>query len=365
MKVLKGTIVLIAICTIIMTGCNNSNHKTKTEVIKVGAVIPFTGEVATYGESLKKGFEMAVAEDSGRFEIIYEDSKADKNTGISAINKLISSNHVKFVLSDATSGVTLAIAPVAEKNKVILFDAIATSDAIIKSGDYVFRNAPSNYKQAIKAASFITVDLKIKDIAIIFNQTDYGVNLSDKFKSELKAQNITPVYEAGYQDGTTDFKTIISKLKSSNAEAVFVPGNYEETANMLKQARQMGITIPFIGTDGAYSPKLIEIAGNATGNFYLTMMGVDVNNDMYKNFVATYKAKYDSQPDVFTSYGYEAAKILFQSISKGGNDADKVKQYLYSNTFASLTGQLKFDSDGEVIRNYVILKVEGGNFINK
>ena len=364
MKNVKFTTVSIALCAIILTNCNNNSNQTKTEAIKVGAVIPLTGEVATYGESLKKGFDLAVAEDSGKYQIIYEDSRADKNTGISALTKLIGSDKVKFVLGDATSGVMLAIAPIAEKNKVILFDAIATSDAIIISGDYVFRNAPSNYKQAIKAAAFITKDLKVKDIAIIYNQTDYGVNLSDKFKSELKQQNIVALYEAGYQDGTTDFKTILSKLKSTNAKAVFVPGNYEETANMLKQAKQMGITIPFIGTDGAYSPKLIEIARSATDNFYLTMMGVDVNNEMYKSFISIYRAKYNTEPNVFTVYGYEAAKILFQSISKSGNDADKVKQYLYTSNFNSFTGVLKFDSDGEVIRDYVILKVSGNNFIN-
>lgn len=365
MEVVKGTIKFIALFTFIFaacTSCNLRGNKAKTSTIKIGAVIPLTGEVATYGESLKKGFEIAVAEDSGRYEIVYEDSKADKNTGISAITKLISSDKVKFVLSDATSGVTLAIAPVAEKNKVILFDAIATSDAIIKSGDYVFRNAPSNYKQAIKAAAFITGDLNVEDIAIIFNQTDYGVNLSDKFKSELKAQKITALYEAGYQDGTTDFKTILSKLKSSNAKAVFVPGNYEETANLLKQAREMGITIPFVGTDGAYSPKLIEIAGSATENFYFTMMGVDASNEMYQNLVLKYRAKYHSEPDIFTSYGYEAAKILFQAISESGNDTEKVKSYFYSTTFASLTGKLNFDQDGEVIRDYVILKVVNKSF---
>lgn len=362
MKPLNLKSLLIAFCVFGFLSCNNENKESAKRTIKVGAVIPLSGEVATYGESLRKGFEIAVAEDSGKFQIIYEDSKADKNTGISGINKLISQDKVQFVFGDATSGVTLAIAPVAEKNKVVLFDAIATSDAIIKSGDYVFRNAPSNYKQAIKAAAFITGDLKSNDIAIIYNQTDYGVNLSDKFKTELKGKNIIPVYEAGYQDGTTDFKTILSKLKSSNAKAVFVPGNYEETANMLKQARQMGITIPFVGTDGAYSPKLIEIAAGATDNFYLTMMGVDINNEMYKNFMAAYKAKYNNEPDVFAAYGYEAAKILFQAISKEGNNSDKVKQNLYSTTFKSFTGDLKFDSDGEVIRDYVILKVVDGNF---
>ncbi len=361
MKVSKVTITFIALCALSLIGCNNNNQ---TKAIKVGAVIPLSGEVATYGESLKKGFDLALSEENGKFVIVYEDSKADKNTGISAINKLISVDNVKFVFSDATSGVTLAIAPVAEKNKVILFDAIATSDEIIRSGDYVFRNAPSNYKQAIKAAAFIIGDLKVKDIAIIFNQTDYGVNLSEKFRSELKTQNLTAIFEAGYQDGMTDFKTILTKLKSSNANAVFVPGNYEETANMLKQARQMGINIPFVGTDGAYSPKLIEIAGNATNNFYLTMMGVDVNNEMYKNFVSNFKVRYHSAPDVFSTYGYEAAIILFQSILKSGNDADKVKQYLYSNTFNCFSGQLKFDGDGEVSRDYVVLKVGDGKFIN-
>jgi branched-chain amino acid transport system substrate-binding protein len=364
MNNLKLTLALITLGVIILFSCNNNSNNTKNDTIKLGAVIPLSGEVATYGESLKKGFELAVAEDSGKFQIIYEDSKADKNTGISGINKLISKDKVKFVFGDATSGVMLATAPIAEKNKVILFDAIATSDDIIKSGDYIFRNSPSNYKQAVKAASFIMNDLKSTNIAIIYNQTDYGVNLSERFNTEIKENSIIPVFEAGYQDGTIDFKTILAKLKSSNAEAVFVPGNYEETANLLKQARQMGITIPFVGTDGAYSPKLVEIAGSATNNFYLTMMGVDINNEMYKNFVKTYKEKYDSEPDVFTAYGYEAAKILFHAISIVGNDADKVKHYLYSNTFNSLTGELKFDSDGEVIRDYVILRVNNKDFIN-
>jgi branched-chain amino acid transport system substrate-binding protein len=361
MKYLQSIIILALFS---LTSCNfGSNKKNEPGTkIKIGAVIPLTGEVATYGESLKKGFELALAEDSGKYEIIYEDSKADKNTGISAINKLISIDKVNFIMGDATSGVTLAIAPIAEKNKVILFDAIATSDAIIKSGDYIFRNAPSNYKQAIKASSFITTDLKINEIAIIYNQTDYGVNLSDKFKSELKTKNITPLFESAYQDGTSDFKTILAKLKASKAKAVFVPGNYEETANMLKQAREMGIDIPFVGTDGAYSPKLIEIASNATKNFYLTMMGVDANSEMNKTFVSNYKAKYNSEPDVFSSYGYEAVKILLEAIKKEGNNSDKVKEYLYKSTFNSFTGQLKFDSDGEVIRDYVILKVEGGVF---
>lgn len=365
MKTIK-IIIEVSIFLIAIFGFISCNQKSpiKQESIKVGAVIPLTGEVATYGESLKKGFEMAVAEDSGKYYILYEDSKADKNTGINSINKLISIDKVKFVFSDATSGVTLAIAPIAEKNKVILFDAIATSDAITKSGEYVFRNAPSNYKQAIKACSFIVDNLKIKDIAIIYNQTDYGVNLSDKFKNELKERNIVPIYETSYQDGTIDFKTILTELKSNNVNAVFVPGNYEETANLLKQARQMGITIPFVGTDGAYSPKLIEIAGASTDNFYLTMMGVDESNDMYRNFVQNYKSKYNIEPDVFSAYGYEAAKILFQSISAVGNDAESVKQYLYSNTYNSFTGKLKFDSDGEVIRDYVILKVVNKKFVN-
>jgi branched-chain amino acid transport system substrate-binding protein len=360
MKTLKLLPIIFVLLAIHLIGC--SNNSPSSNKIKVGAVIPLTGEVATYGQSLKNGFDVALSEYPGIFEIIYEDSKADKNTGISAINKLISSDGVKFVFGDATSGVVLATAPIAEKNKVILFDAIATSDEIIDSGDYIFRNSPSNYRQAVKAAEFIVKELKLRNVAIIYNQTDYGVNLSNVFKQELKKYNIKPLYEAPYQDGTTDFRTILTQLKYSGAQAVFAPGNYEETAMLLRQARQMGVSVPFIGTDGAYSPKFFEIAGKAADNFHLTMMGVDESNEMYQHFVRTYIERYNVVPDVFASYGYEAGKILFDSIIKSGNNADKVKQYLYNTTFESLTGKIKFDKNGEVARDYVILKVVNGKF---
>ncbi len=345
-----------------LIGCKNNIDGYDDKIFKIGAVIPLTGEVATYGESLKKGIEIAVEENPGKFKVLYEDSKADNKTGISAINKLISVDKVKFVFSDATSGVTLAIAPIAEKNKVILFDAIATSDEIIKSGDYIFRNAPSNYKQAIKAASFITENMNINDIAVIYNQTDYGVNLSKEFKKQLEKKNIYVCYDAGYQDGTTDFRPILYALNNSGAKAVFVPGNYEETANILRQAMQLGINLLFIGTDGAYSLRLIEIAGSASDNFYLTMMGVNGSSEIYQKFVLKYKERYHSEPDVFAAYGYEAAKILFESIDHSGYNADKVKEYLYSKTFDSLTGKLSFDENGEVIRDYVVMKVVNGSF---
>lgn len=357
---MKKIVFLIVIIAFGFMGCNTGKEKE----IKVGAVIPLTGKVATYGQSLKKGFNMAVAEYNKKIKIIYEDSKGDKNAGISAINKLIYVNNVHYIFGPATSGVTLAIAPIAQKNKVVLMDAIATSDEISKCGDYIFRIAPSNYKQAVKAASFITKELNVKNIAIIYNQTDYGVNLADKFEGELKLQKITPVFITGYQDGTTDFRTILSKLVSSHAKAVFVPGNYEETAVMLKQAKQMNINIPFVGTDGAYSPKLIKIAGNATKNFFLTMMGVDPQNKIYKKFIADYKSKYNGEPNIFTVYGYEAAKILFPSILKSADNPKKVRQYLYSNTFNSFTGQLKFDDKGDVSRSYVVLKITDNRFVN-
>jgi len=365
MRYLKTKVLLGIISLTLIVGCVENGERIgwkKTDKFKIGAVVPLTGGVATYGKSLQKGFDLAVKEENGKYGIIYEDSKADKRVGVTAINKLIDFDRVKFVLGDATSGVMLAIAPVAEKNKIILFDAIATSDDIRNSGDYVFRNAPSNFKQARRAALFIKNDLKVSDVAIIYNQNDYGVNLSENFRAELKRNNSYVVYDNGYKDKTTDFKSMLIKLKASNAKAVFVPGNYEETALMLRQARQMGINIPFVGTDGAYSPKLIEIAGLATNDFYLTMMGVDESNEMYQKFVLGYRDVNKSEPDVFSAYGYEAAKILFAAINAVGYDPQKVKKYLYQNEFDSLTGKLRFDKDGEVIREYVMLKVVNGSF---
>jgi len=351
----KGILITLGLLVLILIGVGvyrNMNQQDDKEVIKIGAIIPLTGEVATYGESLKKGFDIAVEEENGAFEIIYEDSRFDKKVAIAAVNKLLSKDKAQFFLGDATSGVTLTIAPILENNKAILMVPIATSDDIKDAGDFIFRNAPRNEKQAAKVAQMINKQPDLKSFAILYQQNDYGLNILQKFKAELVKEKRTELNEFAYNAGTTDYKNILYSLKETKPELVFLPGSYEDVARILKQMRELGINAKAIGTDGAYSPKLIEIAGQAAEGFEFTMMSIDENSQLYKLFQQKYLAKYNEQPDIFTSYGYESARLLIESIKSAGKDTEKVRDYLYKTEFQSLTNSLRFDDDGEVIREY-------------
>jgi len=329
--------------------------------VEVGAIIPLTGEVATYGESLKRGFDLAAAQYPGKIKLLYEDSRADPKDGVTAMQKLLGGG-THYFLGDATSGVCLALAPLAEQNEAVLLISIATSDDITKAGPYAFRNCPPNRRQANAAAVFIKDRLNSTRVAVLSKANPYGANLASQFRKDAATHSLQIIFDEEYESSLKDFSTVIEKLKAAKPEAVFIPGNYEETALILRKAKELGFGKPFIGTDGAYSPKLMELAGPAAEGFYLTMLGVDRNSPFYRQFEASYREKYKSEPDVFSAYGYEGATILFKEIEDGAS-VGSVLSRLNKGSWPGLLGDVKFDADGEVLRSVSVFQVHGAQFV--
>jgi branched-chain amino acid transport system substrate-binding protein len=355
MRVRNLSLLLLALILLVSCGKKDEN------IIKIGVIAPLTGEGATYGAAMKRGFDLAF-KDSKNITLIYEDDRLSPKEGINAINKLINNDKVQVILGSAASGVTLAMAPIAEKNKVILFSTISSSDNLKESGDYIFRNVPRNEIQGKTAAEFIYTKLG-KKTAIVLNKNDeYGVNLSRSFKSRFTELGGTILLEDKYQPQSNDFKTAITKIKNYKADAVYIPGNYQETAQLLKQSKEANLNVVFVGGDGSYSPELIKIAGNSAEGSYFTLMAVNKETDYYKNFYKKFSAKYGKEPDIYDAYAYEGGCFIKEAIDKVGYNSEKIKQFLYTTNFISMTGELKFDKDGEVQRDYGIVKVTNGNF---
>lgn len=342
-----------------LTACNNNNNMKN----KIGIIAPLTGEGATYGDAMKKGFDLAFSENE-KFQLIYEDSKLSTKEGVNAINKLISLDKVKVIYGAASSSVTLAIAPEAEKNKVILFSSISTADDIKKSGDYIFRNVPSNYVQGVTAANFLINKLGNKNIAILKENDDYGISIAKSFREQVIKLGGKISMEETYTSTDVDFRTQLIKIKDSNPDGLFIPGNYEESALILKQAKELKLEIPIIGGDGSYSESLIKVAGKSSENFYCTHFGIDKNDSFYKDFKSKFIKKYDKDPNVYEAYAYEAGKILLASMKDVSYDATKIKNELYKKHFKSLTGDLMFDENGDVKREFGILQINNGEFKN-
>lgn len=359
----KGILALAFVVGLVETlGCSHREEGVNSQIpVEVGAIIPLTGEVATYGESLRRGFDLAASRHNGRIRLVYEDSKADPKEGVTAMQKLLSRG-VHFFLGDATSGVSLALAPLAEDEKAILLINIATSDDLTKAGSHVFRNCPPNRKQADAAAAFIKDRLRANQVAVLAKANPYGANLAKQFRADAASHGLSITLDEEYDESLNDFTPIIERLKEVGPEAVFVPGNYEETALLLRKAKELGFSKPFVGTDGAYSPELMKLAGTASEGFYLTMLGVNQGSLFYKDFSSAYRKRYNGEPDVFAAYGYEGAEVLFKEAETGAS-VEAVLKRLNTGTWPGLLGDVKFDADGEVLRPVSIFQVRNAHFV--
>lgn len=355
--ILLFTVILLAF---FLTDCVKQD-KSKNDPILIGVVAPLSGDNALYGEILKNGFDLAFSKEP-KYKLKYEDSKFTKTGSISAINKLISIDNVKVILGEVTSGNTITIAPIAEKNKVILFATIASADTLRYSGDYIFRNMPGNKIQGITAANFLFNVLKIKSVAVFGQNSEYGNNITQSFKHQFVKLGGLILFDDSYLEGNKDFRTSLLKIKQSGAKALYIPGNENEPAIILRQSKQLNLTIPIIGGDGSSTDNLIKMAGSSSEGFYCTNVLVDKKTQFFITYRNAYYLKFRKEPGAYDAYAYEGAKIILEAMKSCGNDANKIKEYLYTHMFNSMTGKLKFDKDGEVNRLWGIYRVEKGKF---
>ncbi len=350
-------------------GCSK---KDKNE-LKIGCITILSGEVATYGKETKQGIDLAIeqANNSGmlgskKIKVVYEDSQIDAKVGTQAINKLINIDKVPIIIGAFSSRVTLAIAPIAERNKTVLLSASATADAIRDAGDYVFRIVPPNKAQGTTAARFAKNELNKKTVAVYYVNDEYGVSLAAEFRKAYEEIDGQILFYEGFSPGQKDFRSTLQKIKQTTPEIVYFPGQAGETGLILRQAKELGLNVPFIGGDGSYSPDLIKIAGNAAEDTYYTLMamGFGVSDELISKFEDDFVAKYNEKPTVYAAYAFEAAKLITFVLSKADYDSESIKNAIYNlKDYKGITGITNFDEFGEVDKEFYMYVVKDGEFV--
>jgi branched-chain amino acid transport system substrate-binding protein len=362
-----GLILIFAVSLIMF------NESRSLEAWRIACITPLTGDGASYGAATKRGIDLAVEKvnsDGGingkRLVVIYEDDQMNASIATSAIQKLITVDKVPAIIGAFGSSVTLAIAPIAEKNKVVLFSASSSADAIKDAGDYVFRNVPPNSRQGQTAAEFVLARLKAKTASILHMNNDYGVSLRDSFKKSFMAGNGRILSVESYNPGSIDFRAQLTKIRNQRPDVIFYPGHYQESGLILKQAKELGLATTFVGGDGSYAPELVRIAGEAAEGSYYTLMAMGYGAvDMeIGTFEDAFRRKYAQEPDVYSAYAYDALATIAEAIRRGGYVSDGIKSALYEmNDFKGVTGIARFDRFGEVDKPYGIYEVKDGKFV--
>jgi len=343
-------------------------NQTKKEpgVIKIGAILPLTGDGAKYGEEAKNGIELALEylKDS-KIEVIYEDDQGKANGAINAFNKLVESENLPVIIGPMYSSTALAVAPLGEKKKVVIFSPSASSPELTKAGDYFFRNWPSDLYEGSEMASFAYNTLNLRAVAILSVNLDYGVGLTKVFEKVFKSFGGRILKTEYYNQGATDFRTQMNKLRSLNPEAIYLPGYYTEIGLILRQAKEIALKTKFLSCVGFDNPKVLEISGNATEGviFARPYYDPESKNPNVKSFVERFTKRYGTAPGIYAAHAYDALKITAKAVEQGGYSADGIKKALYSiRDFPGITGKTSFDQNGDVIKPIQIMEVSNGKF---
>lgn len=291
-----------------------------TASVTIGIITPLTGEVASWGEMQRNSTEMVLSEINAKGGIhgrpvraIYEDDQAIPKIGVNAFKKLAIIDKVPIVVGSPASGVTLAVAPIANQGKVVLLSSGSTATDVGTAGPYVFRIMPSDEVQAAIMAKW-ALDLGFHKIAIIYVQNAWGNGLNEAFVKEFTARGGEIVSSQGVSPETTDFRGILSKIATSKPDAIYAPLYTRAAGLMVRQAKELGINKQILGADVYETPEFIEVGGHAAEGVLFTRYG-QYDGPEYQAFARRYKELYGHDPGAYAAYCYDALQIALKAIA--------------------------------------------------
>ncbi|MFE6169948.1 ABC transporter substrate-binding protein [Viridibacillus arvi] len=360
------------------TSGGSSSGGKDSDVIKIGMNLELSGGVASYGSGVAAGAELAIAEineaggiDGKQIKPVKIDNKSDAAEATSAAIKLATQEKVVAQIGSATSGNTVAAVQIANKNKMPIIGPSATSTTVTVNedgsvNDYAFRTCFIDPFQGKIAANFATNTLKLKNVAIYADSSsDYAKGLAKSFKETVEANGGKVVAEEAYIAKDTDFKSILTRLKSKKPEFIYIPGYYEEVGLIVKQAREAGIDVPLMGGDGWDSPKMVELAGKDALNntFFTNHYSSEDPDEKIQKFVSAFKAaNKDKAPDAFNALGYDTVYWLKDAIERAGStDGEAVQKALAATKDLPLvTGTFSVDENHHPVKTATVLEFKDG-----
>lgn len=371
---LMASVVMLAA---LLTGCGAATTSSNDKEIKIGANMELTGGVADYGKQTLNGMLLAIKEVNNaggvlgkKIVLVQADNKSEASEAGNATTKLITQDKVVAMLGPVTSSNALASVQIAQDNKIALITPTGTNAKITvddsnKVRPYAFRGCFIDPFQGVIMANFSSKTLKAKTAVIyVDSSSDYSKNLAESFAESFAKVGGTVIGKEAFLQKDQDFKAALTKIKSINPDIIFLPAYYEEVGKIVKQAREIGITVPIVGTDGWDNAKISEIAGPAALNntFFSNHYSPEDSEQRVNIFVEAYKKEYNEAPSAFAALGYDTTLMLIDAI-KRANSAEpaKIKEALEQTKDLQLvTGIMTLDANHNPIKSAVVIELKDG-----
>lgn len=346
--------------------------KNRTPVPKsftIGASLPLTGKSASFGERVKNGMDLAVKNLEQKEDlvvrIVYEDDKGEAPTAVTVANKLINTDKVKVIIGSIKSDAVLAMAPITEKQKIIMFSPTAGADAISEAGDYVFRNIELAQAHGKGAVDFLR-SVNKKNVALFTAQASNAKTYGDVFRKNLSGSG-TIVFTLDYNQENTDFRTDITKALQTKPDAFYLAVATAKDAGILvKQIRDQGFTGIVVASIAAEAKEFFDTAGSKAEGVFVTSAAFNPDSSEAEEFTTQYRSEYKTDPDWVSANAYDAVILLAKSIKSCGGDqnTDCIRDFLYNTeNYNGVGGSLSFDNNGDVVKPVIIKIAKDGKFL--
>ena len=393
-RVVPRTVSLLAVLAALLAGCGGGGGQTE---ILVGGYMGLTGNTATFGQSTKNAILLAVDEINAaggiagkKLKVTVEDDQSRPEEAATVVRKLISQDGVIAVLGDIPSSNSLAAAPICQEAGVPMITPSSTNPKVTATGDYIFRVCFIDPFQGTVMARFAYEHKSVRRAAILRDvRSDYSMGLADFFIQTFTGLGGQIAGDQSYSQGDTDFRPQLTDLKAQNPEAIFVPGYYNDVGLIVRQARELGITVPLLGGDGWDSPDLFKLGGEAVVNtFFSNHYSADDQSPRVQSFVTAYAARYGHKPDGLGALGYDAAQVLATALravaasdpaaferlvgpAPAGAKAREERAAARSKLrdalaqvrdFPGVTGTISIDAERNAVKSAVVLAVEPSGY---
>ena len=380
-KGLLSSLLVMSLVFVGLSGCGKQGGETAKsgnagisageDKIQIAVAAPMTGDNSEYGIGFYNAALLKAKEWNAnggvlgkQIEIVQYDDKNTSEEATTIAQKIVSDKKVVGVIGHFSSGVCMTAAPIYQENKIIEISPSSSHPDYSGIGDFIFRNNTVISKEGAASIDIAVNDLGKKKVGIISIMTDWGTNTSKMIKEMVEKTDAKVVAHEEVMEGSDDYTPAITKLNEAGADVVICCGMYNLVAPVAKQYKQINPDIRIVGFSNSYSQQLIELGGEAVEGVCFPVIFFSESDDPeVKNYVESFKKEYGNAPSALTSQAYDSVGILLTAIKETETtDSEKVKEKLYEINYKGVTGDTKFDSNGDVDKQFVKVTIKYGKF---
>jgi branched-chain amino acid transport system substrate-binding protein len=343
------------------------------EPVWIGVSGPLTGPNAQYGAQWKDGFELALDEvghktGSRPLQYDFEDSQSDPRQSVPIAQKFAADPKIVLELGDFSSPASMAASPIYQRAGLVQFGFTNSHPDFTKGGDCMWSTSISQADEQPKLAEYAIHDLGLKRLAVLHLNTDWGRTSKDIFVKAVPEQGGTVVATEGYLPDEKDFRPTLVRVRDANPDGLILIAYYADAALVARQVRDQGLKQPMVAASSVYSPKLIELGGDAVNGLYThsPFSSADPRPEV-QSFVKSFSAKYGKDPDAFNAYSYDAMIMAHAVITEFGADRASVHAGFakVKDVPSVIFGKATFDPTTRRVAKprYTHLEIENGKFV--